>query len=152
MSGLSIYFYKGPGGVFDWLIRKWTRSPYCHCCAVFTFDEGKQVLYEAQNNVGVVSREVVADIDLRPSQWDHIDIPVSPDSRQKVMEWCASEVGCKYDWLGLFWSQVLFIPREHPDKWFCSEFAAAALEQLGMLKDKKPCTFSPGSLFKALKG
>jgi hypothetical protein len=151
VTGLSVYFYKGDGDLFDWLIRKWTRSPYSHCAVVFTFEGGEQVLYEAQNGVGVVSRTVVADIDLRTSQWDHIDIPVSAASQEKVLDWCRGELGCKYDWRGMFWSQVLFIPREHPDKWFCSEYAAAALEQMWMLQGKKPCTFSPGSLERLLK-
>jgi hypothetical protein len=45
---------------------------------------------------------------------------------------------------------VLRIPRGHPDQWFCSELAAAALQQLGMLEGKRPCTFSPGSLWRTL--
>lgn len=152
MTGISIYFFKGASGVFDWLIRKWTRSPYSHCAIVFNYENGTKLLFEAQNGVGVRSLITIPGVTLRDSQWDHIDIPVSPESRQMVQNWCSTELGCKYDWMGLFWSQVLFIPRSHPDKWFCSEYVAAALEKLSMLGGKRPCTFSPGSLWRDLKG
>lgn len=150
MTPIRIYFYKGEATFFDRLIRWWTHSPYSHCAVVITEDGGVDVLFEAMNDIGVRSRVVVPEIDLRPSQWDHLDIPASPASGVEVDDWCVSELGCGYDWSGLFWSQVLRIPREHPRKWFCSEFAAAALKRLGMLAGKEPCTFSPGSLYRTL--
>lgn len=152
MSALSVIFYKGPEGVFGKLIRWWTRSPYSHCAICFNDigeGEGRYLIVEAMNGVGIRQRKV-ADID--PTIWDRVDIPVSPASCARVFDWSQRELGCPYDWSGLIWSQVLHIPREHKDKWFCSEFAAAALQQLDMLMGEKPCTFSPGSLWRRIKG
>jgi hypothetical protein len=147
---LGIYFYKGPEGIFGTLVRWWTGSPYSHCVVVLGYENGHFELYEARNGVGTVKREITPEIDLRQSQWDHVNIPVSPDGRTKVFTWLESELGCPYDWAGLWWSQVLKLPRPHPHKWFCSEYAADALEQLGMLVGAEPCTFSPGSLWRVL--
>ena len=149
---LRIYFYKGAGSLYDRAIRWWTNSPYSHCAVTLTDVQGDITLYEAIEGDGVRRAHVVDEIDLRPSQWDYIDIPVSSESWTRVGDWCNNERGCGYDWLGMLLSQVLFIPREHPDKWFCSEFAAAALELLGLLYGAKPCTFSPGSLWRVMRG
>ena len=147
MCALSAIFYKGPEGFFGRLIRWWTRSPYSHCARYFNPGPGLGFILEAQPGVGVRERPMLG---VDATLWDTVQIPVSPAAYDKALAHARSEIGAKYDWKGIFLAQVLHIPRSHPDQWFCSEYAADALQQLGMLHGKKACTFSPGDLYTEL--
>lgn len=144
MSDFALIFYKGHDGFFGKLVRWWTSSPYSHVALLFHSADGALILIEAMPGVGIRERRM-ATID--PAEWTTIQIPVSPSSYDHLLAWARQDLGEPYDWSGLFWSQVLHIPRSHPDKWFCSEFAVAALQLLNMLVGKKACSFSPGSLY-----
>jgi len=83
--------------------------------------------------------------------WDMLDIPTTEAEEEIVRNFCGNELGCRYDWWGIWFSQVIPLRREHPDKWFCSEICAAALQKIDLLGSFKPCTLSPGKLFKRLR-
>lgn len=147
MSAFNVIFYKGPETFFGRLIRWWTKSPYSHCALYFRPEGAPGFILEAMAGIGVRERLMVG---IDATLWDTVAVPVSKESYEKALTWARSELGCKYDWKGIFWAQILRIPRAHPDQWFCSEYAAGGLQHLGMLQGSRACTFSPGNLYTAL--
>ena len=89
---------------------------------------------------------------LPSEQWSVIDIPTTVAQGGLVYSWAYSEIGSKYDWLGILLAQVFRFGRQHKERWFCSEFCTAALQQLGIATNVKPYHQNPGSLFHLLKG
>lgn len=79
--------------------------------------------------------------------------------RDLPMVWCPDRVhvaavdtfdqeqGCKYDWLGIFFSQAVKWNRQHPNRWFCSEIVAHILRESGVPKMKAPHQYSPARLW-----
>ena len=141
---MKILFQKKPDTIFGKLICWWTRGPYYHCSVLFS----DNILVEATQGFGV--RMFIFEY-YDPDHWDAIDIPMTKEEESEIQTWAIKEIGCKYDWAGLIWSQIFRIPREHPDKWFCSEFAVAALQQVARLSGIKPCSVSPNGLARLLK-
>jgi hypothetical protein len=127
------------------VIRWWTHSPYSHCELIFPDREwfssdprDNGTRFKRPDNINYMD-------------WDYLEIATTPGEDLIIQAWCVSELGCKYDWFGIFYSQFLHLQREDPHKWFCSEICTAALQRIGSLKDIKPCTQNPGSLFNLLK-
>lgn len=137
---MKVVFYKNGTALSDRLIRWWTHSPYSHC--ELLFDDGLMV--SSYPHIGIRELHVGS---LDPHFWDILDIPLDAEKTDHLKTWCKGELGCPYDWASLFMSQVLKIPRAHPDKWYCSEFCAAGLQQADQLHNVLPCTLSPGRLF-----
>lgn len=131
-------FYRGtrPGmaGLYNWLVRKWTRSEFSHCEIIFSDGWAASSSYL---DGGVRFKR----IDFDPARWDFIGLPdhLEPAARA----WFESHVGQPYDLLG----NLHFIVGPVADdkrKWFCSESIAAALG----ITD--PWRYDPGVLASAL--
>jgi hypothetical protein len=141
---MKIAFAKNSLSPFALAIRLWTWSKYHHCEVVFsdgtTF--GALTTWPMKTNYEIKR--------YNPKYWDFVEIECTPQQEQEIRKWCDGEVGCKYDWNGIFFSQVLPLSREHSTRWFCSEIATAILQKLKMFTDKKPCTISPAKLAKLL--
>jgi hypothetical protein len=110
------------------------------------FDDGR--MYSAHPCCG--TRYTTPGI-LSANQWDILMIPTVLEQDIYIQAFCEHELGCKYDWKGIWFSQIIKMHRSHPDQWFCSEFCTAALQTLHLLVGAKPCTFSPGKLYKRLR-
>lgn len=130
--------YKGthPGwpGVYNRLIRWWTRSPYSHVELIFSDGIAASSSYM---DGGVRFKK----IDFDPALWDFIDLPghLEPAARQ----WFVDHAGQPYDLMG----NVHFVISPIGDdkrKWFCSEACAAAL---GF---PEPGRYDPACLFTVL--
>ena len=84
------------------------------------------------------------------THYTNLDFTIFPvKNRQKVFEWLSTQVGKRYDALGIF-SFILRKNYEDKNKWFCSEIVAHAL---GV--KYKPWRLSPQFLsqfYKTLKG
>jgi len=113
-------FYKGtrPGiqGIYNRLVRAWTRGPYSHVELVF-FDG-----YSASSSFldgGVRFKK----IDFDPEHWDFVEIP---NGEIKARNWFIRHEGQKYDVLGIAHLVVGFIGQAQ-NKWYCSEAVAEAL-------------------------
>ncbi len=141
---MKVAFRKNEDGMFSTVIRWWTHSPYSHC--ELLFDDG--LMFSAYPGQG--TRFYTPGI-LSPNEWDILLVPTNLEEDITLKNFCTAESGCAYDWWGLIASQVLRLQREHPHKWFCSEVCAAALQTVNFLRGAKPCTFSPGKLYKRLK-
>lgn len=128
MINKQLAFYKGPGRLFDKLIRWWTGSPYSHVAIIVAGQ-----CFEADAWQGkVVSRPWANNYN--PDNWDMVDIEhdTSPAS------WLADQVGKRYDYLGIL---GFLIPWRFDVEswWYCSELAAAWL-------NLDPSELSPGEL------
>ena len=135
---LRAAFYKSthPGlpGVYNRLVRWWTRSPYSHVELVF--GDGRAASSSAMDG-GVR----IKSIEFEPDKWDFVDLPES--LALSALKWFDEHEGAAYD----YWGNVHFVlPPVGGGKrnWFCSEAVAAAL---GM---PDPGRFDPGPLHAAL--
>ena len=137
-------FYKGtrPGlaGIYNRLVRWWTKSPYSHVELIF-YDGEKcagGLAASASNIDGGVRTKV---IDFDPARWDFIDLP--DELAERAWRWFREHDGAPYDLVGNL--QFVLAPIPHSQRrWFCSEAVAAALG----IPD--PWRYSPGTLASAL--
>jgi len=143
---MILIFRRRAPGFFSWLIRLWTRSEFSHCEVVF----GGANMISAVEGIGV--RSVLALEPFSPKTWTTVHLPAAAGYEQKAYEWAIQELGCKYDWLGIVFCQVFKFGRQHQDKWFCSEFCTAVVQQTGLLPGVKPYRQSPGKLYRLITG
>jgi hypothetical protein len=135
---MKVAFYKGTHsglpGVYNRLVRWWTRSPYSH--AELVFEDGQAASSSAMDG-GVRFKAIEFD----PALWDFVPVPagLAPAAR----DWFAQHDGQAYDMLGNL-HFVISAVGDDKRKWFCSEAVAAAL---GM---PDPERFDPGTLHAAL--
>jgi hypothetical protein len=145
MARFCAAFYKGTHvgmpGVYNRLVRWWTRSPYSHVELIF-FDDGSGDVCQAASSSymdgGVRFKWFAFD----PALWDFVDLPDS--LAVPAIQWFDAHEGQGYDLLGNL--HFVFGPvGGDKAKWFCSEAVAAALG----IPD--PSRFDPGTLYAALK-
>ncbi len=141
---MKIVFQKKATGLFDVLIRWWTKSPYSHC--ELLFDDGNS--YSSMAGVGT---RFIKFEPYNAAYWDVLDLPTSKDEDIVMHEFCIFELGCKYDWYGILASQIIKAARSSKTKWFCSEICTATLQRVGYFEGSVPSTFSPGKLYKRLR-
>lgn len=143
---MKIAFQKRDAGIFALAIRAWTWSKYSHCELVFS--DGRAFSSHVRDGgTRFISMSYPS-----PTVWDFIEIPATSEDEALVRAFCEAELNCKYDWNGIFLSQVLPFRRQHPERWFCSEVCSAALQLLGRLPAYPPAhSFSPGGLYRTLR-
>lgn len=127
----QLWFYKAPGKFFDKVIRRWTKSRYSHVEIVV---DGVACAADAWS--GKVRSTPVATFNRE--NWEVVDIEM-----QKPVEWLRRQDGKKYDWLGIL--GYITFKFEDPNRWYCSELAAAAM---GL----SPRQVSPGELYSKVTG
>lgn len=136
---LRAAFYKGthagPPGVYNRLVRWWTRSQYSHVELVFGAD---QAASSSAMDGGVRFKPIQFD----PALWDFVDVPEA--LAVHAWQWFEDHQGAGYDYLGNL-HFVLSAVGDDKRRWFCSEAVAAAL---GM---PNPERFDPGTLHAALQ-
>lgn len=140
---MRIAFYKGSGAVFDKLIRWWTKSAYSHC--EFVFSDG--AFFSASPRDGGTRFKFIA----QDEQWDFVDLPFSTMDELRIRNFCDSENGCNYDWIGIALTQVLPLSFESPWWWFCSEVLVAGLQEIGYFPLLTPSKIDPGQLYRLAK-
>lgn len=80
--------------------------------------------------------------------WVYVDVPeINAD---KAIEFFNTQLGKKYDYLGLYGFVIPF--KDHESKWFCSEIVTEALKISGCKKVWGVCSdkVSPNRLYKLL--
>lgn len=127
-------FYKGtrPGisGLYNRIVRWWTRSEYSHCELVFSGGFSGSASFID----GGVRLKV---IDFDPEKWDVIELP--GDLEADAFIWFLDHRGANYDLLGNIHFIVSRVANSEK-RWFCSEAIGAAL---GMTEAWR---FDPASL------
>lgn len=138
MATFRAAFYKGTQagmpGIYNRIVRWWTRSKYSHVELVFA--DGLAASASAPDG-GVRFRRIQFD----PDRWDVVDLPAH--LAPAALAWFGAHAGQPYDWLGVL-HFALSPVGDNNQRWFCSEAAAAAL---GM---PDPARFDPGTLHAAL--
>jgi uncharacterized protein YycO len=135
-------FAKNGTGIFSKLICLWTWSKYYHVEAIFSDGTTFGALPKGDMRTNYEKNKKYD-----PYYWDLIEVPHTKEEEDVLRKWCDSEVGCKYDWNGILFSQVLGLRREHPNKWFCSELCTAMEKKLGNFLNVTPCTVSPKKFY-----
>lgn len=123
---MKIAFYKAtrPGleGIFNVLVRWWTKGPYSHCELILEeYLDGTVLCGSASQLEGGVRLKRMA---LNPERWDVLTAPLG--NRETALGWFKQHQGAGYDYLGL----LGFLARPvtgHQRRWFCSEAVGAAL-------------------------
>jgi uncharacterized protein YycO len=122
-----IALYKGKS-IISRIIKSFTWSQYSH--AAWIDDDGS--VYEAWHRGGVTHVNSIS-ANHTPGTLVHIYKVTNetPEIRQAVRIFLQSQVGLKYDWLGVFG----FVLRAHrfarQNRWFCSELVAEAYRLSG---------------------
>lgn len=116
-----IAFYKGTHagikGLYNRLVRAWTRGPYSHVEVVFTDGTCGSASY-------VDGGVRYTRIDFDPAKWDMLVLP--PGLEAAARAYFDAHLGEGYDLLGNLHFLIGFIPDARRRK-FCSEAAAEAL-------------------------
>ena len=141
---MKIAFKKNPSSILGKLICWWTKSPYYHCELVF--DCGSSFSAVPEQNI-----TRFAWIDYTEDKWDIIDLPFDSKTENNIMKWCNEEVNCKYDYIGILFTQIIPLSFQNPWWWFCSEVCMAALQVADWFKHFKPHEYDPGELNKLIK-
>jgi len=144
MAKFKAAFYKGthPGmaGIYNRLVRWWTRSPYSHVELIF-FDGGPDANSQAASSSYMDGGVRFSWFKFDPALWDFVDLPDA--LALPALAWFDKHEGAAYDLLGNV-HFVLSAVGDDKRKWFCSEAVAAALG----IPD--PERFDPGTLHAAL--
>lgn len=127
----QLWFYKGKGNWFDWLIRKYCNSRYSHVEIVVG-----GIACAADAWSGKVRTAPVTTFNR--DNWDVVEVEL-----QKDAPWLLNQVGKGYDWLGIL--GLITLGFDDPSRWYCSELAAAAM---GL----SPRQVSPGELYSKVSG
>lgn len=113
---VKVIFYKAEYGNWkDKLISWWTKSTYSHVEVILK--DGKCFSADARNNIVRIK-----DIDYEDGKWDILHVNKKINYRE-----IDKNIGCEYDWKGLFLNEVLKSKIENPKKWYCSEVCSHIL-------------------------
>ena len=120
---IQIAFFRGKGSCVNSVVRWWTNSIYSHAEIIlpdgYTWigispflkskvDERKKIFFELQ-------------------EWDFIDIEITEEQYNIIMEFYEDTKGQGYDWIGMLLSQFLPCKIKHKKRWYCSEWISYAL-------------------------
>lgn len=138
-----VRFFRDPG-IFAWAIRVWTWSDYNHCdlAVVSPGSSGSVVVYTARTGHGVEQFPAATPCAVA------LEIPLDLPDGPNALGLARSELGCAYDWTGIWLAQVFPFRREHPDRWFCSEYVAALLRAGGLRVPGRNCDYSPADVLR----
>ena len=120
---IKVAFYKGKGNFLNSIVRWWTGSIYSHA---------ELVLPDGITWLGI-SPFLKSKVDARkklllnPGEWDFINIQITEEQLEIILEFLEDTKGCGYDWIGMLLSQFLPCKIKHKKRWYCSEWIAYAL-------------------------
>lgn len=129
-----VAFYKAKYGNWqDKLIAFWTFSRYSHCELVI----GDTWYTSSHRDGGVRAKKIIPNLE----HWDFLPVLVDEEF---VTDFFARTKGEGYDWINIFFSQIIPLRLQNSSKWVCSEWVAYAI-------CRKQTSYAPGGLYKRLK-
>jgi hypothetical protein len=143
---ITLAFKKNDPAWYAKLVRWYTKSKYSHVELII---EDKWISISD-------SKDGVHIYDLEPlhTSWDYVPVEVPADRLEDVWRFIDSQVGKKYDWAGIFFTQFLKISdSDAKNKWFCSEFVCQVLKefQIECVKEFDCANLSPRDLYLLFK-
>lgn len=136
-----IFYLANQGDFWDKLIGWWTGGPYSHVELVFSNGE---CFTSSPRDGGVRFKQ----IDINPEHWNRVSITVAAEKEAEIYTWCESQVGLKYDWLGIL-GFVLPIHFRTRRAWYCSEICSYVLDRF--IGHQLPLKISPNGLYTLLE-
>lgn len=134
-----VHFYHGQEGFYGKAIRAFTRSPYSHC----DISIGQET-YRADPGTGVsLRRNFFHD----PRDWKSIIADCDTTLAERFL---VGELGCGYDYKGIFLAELLPFGLQSKSRWYCSELACATVKRAGGLPRSQRETITPGDLCQLL--
>ena len=104
-------------------MRWWTKSIYSH--AELVLPDGVTWLGISPFLKSVVTKRIV--FKYNREKWDLVEIDISEEQYELVMQFFEDTQGQGYDWIGMLLSQFLPCKIKHRERWYCSEWIAYAL-------------------------
>jgi hypothetical protein len=120
---IKIAFYKGKGTWINSVVRWWTKSIYSH--AELVLPDGVSWLGISPFLKSAITKRIV--FEHNPDKWDLLDIDISEEQYEMIMQFFEDTKGQGYDWFGMLLSQFLPCKIKHRERWYCSEWIAYAL-------------------------
>ena len=84
---------------------------------------------------------------IKTDNWDEIELDIPS---YKIVDFFERELGARYDYWGIFLSQIFTLDIHHPEQWFCSEICTAALKHYINIP-YTPQSVHPNKLYKILE-
>ena len=138
MPKLHIHFTRG-ASFTAWLVRFWTRSEFAHVSI-----SGDGYCIDAAPKRGVSFRE-------KPAASKQINFDINEAQQARLDRFIKEELGSGYDWIGDIACGLPWMARESSSRWFCSEFACAALQEMGIVRSSiYPWRMSPQAFYDLL--
>ena len=122
---VTLAFYKGNGRFYDRLIRWWTKSDYSHVELVEFQTQDWFIGWSSSPRDGGVRLKT---IEIKPEHWDFVDVLVLIREEPFAIARAIRDFGYGYDWINIFFSQILPFKLQIRDRMICSEFVAECLD------------------------
>lgn len=136
---MKILFYRAEYGTFvDKLIAWWTRGPYSHTELYFEEDG---LCYSCSPREDECRYKK---IDISGEHWDYFFLKDEYFDYEQIRFFCDTQLGKRYDWIGIIFSHIIRWNKHCKNKWFCSEICAE------ILKIENSNRYSPNKLYKYL--
>jgi uncharacterized protein YycO len=116
---MEVCFYKAKGNLFNFAVRKITRSKYSH--VELLFSDGVSIS-SSKRDGGVRKKVIEYDVE----KWDRVKLDVGVKHEALVRAWAESQLGKPYDTRALFGFLFYPIPQDKK-KYYCSEYCARCL-------------------------
>jgi len=140
---VTVAFFKGDNDLSDKLVKWWTNSKYSHCEMII---QDKWLSADPKRGVRLINLKPLKD------NWDYVEVEVDEKNTPFVLSFISEQKGKKYDWKGIFFSQLFSFDLHSHNKFFCSELVMGVLQAFNASRamGKKPHKFSPGDVFNLL--
>lgn len=120
---MFVGFHKG-SGLFDRLIQWWTRGPYSHTELIFPSGER----HTSIPGVGTGWQTPIIMIDGVPAARVDWTIERVDADEERVRSWCSEHIHDRYDWPGIFFSQLMPMKSQAGSRYWCTEANVEALQ------------------------
>ena len=120
---IKVAFFKGKGNWINKIVRWWTKSPYSHAELVMSDNETWISISPFLTSKLDAIRKESYIID----NWDIIEIDVTQEQHEALLEFYSETKGSSYDWFGMLLSQFFPLKIKRYKRWYCSEWILYAL-------------------------
>ena len=130
------------------LIKLRTKSKYYHSEIIL---DGKWI--SSNHPDGVVVNDLR---ELDHVNWDYIELPkreLTYEQHDDLWVYINTQEGKPYDYMGIFFSQLVKFGKNDLNKWFCSELGTKIIQLIGYPKfmEVTPADMDPGDLARFCK-
>jgi hypothetical protein len=145
---MKIVFFKGKD-IFSKFVCWWTGGDWSHCEIMFIGQGGVEYSFSANTRTGVtLQKSESVYLHYTGCLQETIGLPFVDQSELTPL--IDSELGCGYDWIGIFFTQGIPLQWESSTKWFCSELCAKIVQMIIPL-NRRFASYNPSNLYKELK-